>query len=303
MMTEKNKMRIGSKKKQTQTMKIELPGAGPIPSDRDVVTYSYMDESNFSSVHTGSDTHLGTRDYQEDAFFVTDAVTSLDGGPIKAFGIVCDGMGGLENGDKASLLVTEHMSRILENIHPDDDAIETRLIEEMYVIDRRVLDECRSENGGNAGTTLVAALILGNLLHWVGVGDSRIYILRQGEIVQVTQDHTYMLLLQKKVEEGLISAEDAEENPQKGALISYIGSGDVQYINSNKAGLVLLHGDIVLLCSDGLTKSLDDARIADIVHMYYGNMKEAAQQLTLQSFDSSDGSKDNTTVVLMQYFE
>ncbi|MDR3304685.1 MAG: protein phosphatase 2C domain-containing protein [Clostridiales Family XIII bacterium] len=271
--------------------------------DSNAITQSFMDDDNsFAVVFTGSDTHVGTRDYQEDALFVTEAATSQGNAPIRAFGIVCDGMGGLENGDKASRLAADLMAGVFDSIR-SEEGVEARLVEEVHNIDTRVRSECRPESGGNTGTTLVAALILGNRLHWVGVGDSRIYILRSGEIVQVTKDHTYMLELMKKAEEGLISPEEAEAHPQKGALISFIGCGNIQHINTNKAGLDLLHGDVVLLCSDGLTKSLPDQRIAEIVKTYYGDMKEAAQQLTLQSFDSSDGPKDNTSVVLMQYLE
>ena len=266
------------------------------------VTESFMEEGGFSAVYTGGSTHIGTRDYQEDSYFVTEASSSQESASIKAYGIVCDGMGGLENGSKASLLATELMIEVFERIKTER-GIEALLLREVDKIDMRVMEECGTGEGLNAGTTLVAAMILGNHLHWVGVGDSRIYVMRGDEIVQVTQDHVFMMKLMKSVEEGVISQEEADAHPQKGALISYVGSGSVQYVNTNKAGLNLLHGDIVLLCSDGLIKSLDDESIVKIIKTWYGDMKETAHQLTLQAFDSGDGAKDNTTVVLMQYLE
>ena len=273
--------------------------------ENDEVTQSYMEDGSmpgFAAVYTGGSTHIGTRDYQEDAFFVTEASSTQGNSPIKAFGIVCDGMGGLENGSKASKLATDMMKEVLDNIQTEE-GVEAKFLKAIDRIDMRVIEECGFGDGFTTGTTIVAALILGKHLHWVGVGDSRIYVVRGDEIVQVTQDHTFMLKLSKIVDEGLISKEEAETHPQRGALISFIGSGNIQYINTNKAGLDLLHGDIVLLCSDGLTKSLSNDSIAAIIKTWYGDMKETAQQLTLQSFDSSDGAKDNTTVVLMQYFE
>ena len=270
--------------------------------DDDETTISFIDEGGFSAVYTGGCTHIGTREYQEDSYFVTEASSSQESAFIKAYGIVCDGMGGLENGSKASQLATELTKDVFERIQ-SDDRIEALLIREIDRIDQCVMKECGGGDGLTAGTTLVAAMVLGKHLHWIGVGDSRIYVMRGDEIVQVTQDHTYMMKLQKSVEDGLISQEVADTHPQRGALISYVGSGSIQYVNTNKAGLSLIHGDIVLLCSDGLTKSLDDKRIAAIIRTWYGDMKKTAQQLILQAFDTGSGAKDNTTVVLMQYLE
>jgi len=281
----------GTKKKQKQIF---------LESNEDV-TEAFIEGTGFAAVYTGSSSHIGTRNYQEDSFFVTDASLSSENGAIKAFGIVCDGMGGLENGSLASRLATDMLKDVLEKVHTEEN-IEAIFKNVIYEIDFRVKEECTNE-GGAGGTTLVAAIILGKHLHWVGVGDSRVYVLRGKEIVQVTQDHIFKMQLLENVDRGLIPQEVADEHPQRNALISYVGSGDIKYINTNKAGLDLIHGDVVLLCSDGLTKSLSDERISGIVQEYYGGMKEAAQQLTLQSFDSGDGAKDNTTVVLMQFFE
>jgi len=291
----------GTRKKRKPNNGFKLPESKHIEDDNEV-TLAFIEGYSFSSVFTGCCEHIGTRNYQEDSCYVTEAPASGENAVSKAFGIVCDGMGGLENGSKASRLATDLMRDVMERIKADDN-IEAVLINEIYRIDSCVNKECATENGGGGGTTLVAALILGRNLHWVGVGDSRVYIMRGREIVQVTQDHTYEMQLRKSVEEGLLPQEVADEHPQRNALISYIGSGNVQHINTNKAGLEMMHGDIVLLCSDGLVKSLADERIADIVYANYGDMKEAAKQLTLRSFDSSDGSKDNTTVVLMQFVE
>ena len=291
----------GKQKKQKQNNGLILPKVDFVDYDDDV-TESFIESAGFSAVYTGCSSHIGTRDYQEDSYFVTEASSDSENGSIKAFGIVCDGMGGLENGSKASRIATDLLKDAFNRINTEEK-IETILIKEIDHIDFCVKEECTTPEGGRSGTTLVAAVILGKHLHWVGVGDSRIYVLRGKEIVQVTQDHTFKMLLREDVDKGLIPQEVADEHPQRNALTSYVGSGNIEYINTNKAGLDLIHGDVVLLCSDGLVKSLSDEGIASIIHDHYGDMNEAAQQLTLQSFDSSDGAKDNTTVVLMQFFE
>ena len=291
------------KTKQRQKLKKEQK---PVPSRRfddfDEVTQSYFENSGFAAVYTAGSTHIGTRDYQEDTYFVTESSSNQDNMPIKAFGIVCDGMGGLENGDKASKLAAEKFTDFFVGVN-SSDGIEKLLLREIDIIDLQIKEECGFGDGMMAGTTVVAALILGKQLHWIGVGDSRIYVLRGDEIVQVTTDHVFKLKLLEKVDLGLITQEEADSHPQRGALISYVGSGDIKYINTNKSGLDLVHGDVVLLCSDGLIKALNDNQIAEIIKTWYGDMKEAANQLTLQAFDSSDGGKDNITVVLMQYLE
>jgi len=211
-------------------------------------------------------------------------------------------MGGYENGSQASRRTAELMKDVLESIE-SEEGIESLLIKEIKRIDKEVKKEYAAADNGGSGTTLAAALIFGKHMHWIGVGDSRIYIIRGEEIVQVTQDHTYKMQLRRSVEKGLIPSGFAEKHPQRNALTSYIGSGDIKYISTNKAGLDLKPGDIVLLCSDGLVKSLDDGRISKIIRDCLGDMNAAARQLTVQAFDSSDGSKDNTTVVLMKFNE
>ena len=294
-------MRATRSKRKGMRKEYKLPKAISFDDDNEV-TQAFVEDNDygFAAVYTGSSSHIGTRDYQEDAFFVTEASSTKGNQPIKAFGIVCDGMGGLENGGKASILATDLMKEVFESIQTPE-RIEALLLEEIRKIDLRVKKEVGKGGGFNAGTTLVAAMILGKQLYWIGVGDSRVYVLRGEEIVQVTQDHNYEAQLRKSVEQGLISQKDADAHPQKAALTSFVGSGNIRFINTNKAGLDLLNGDMVLLCSDGLTKSLDDENIAEIMRTNFGDMQEAAKQLTLQSFDSGDGAKDNTTVVLMQY--
>jgi protein phosphatase len=211
-------------------------------------------------------------------------------------------MGGLSKGEEASQAAVK---RLVEDIEAFDKSIEIPIFFEQEVekLDHLVFEEVGGGVRTGAGTTLTATLIYGNELFWAAVGDSRIYVIRDDEIAQVTRDHNYMLLLLEQVKRGLITYEDAKNHPKSGALISFIGSGSVKHININREPFKLVHGDIILLCSDGLTKSLSNDDIKEIVMDNYGDMKEAAHMLTLRAFDSGDGSKDNTSVILMQYFE
>jgi protein phosphatase len=302
----------------------------------------------FSEVITGSDSHIGTREYQQDALYVTETAIGDPTVPLKAFGVLCDGMGGLEDGEKASRIAVENLAAALGGFACDSE-VDRFFVDEIHRLDGIVRAECgeRGEggeaggdtayaNGGagaggagqgrnpndpvedgapnaagssdrktgapKSGTTLTAALIYGDRLHWASVGDSRIYILRGGDIVQVSRDHNYSMLLREYVRQGRMEADDAESHPMRGALVSFIGSGNVRYIDTNRTPFALESGDIVLLCSDGLVKSLADEEIQDVVNAGYGDMASAAKSLTLAAFDKGSGSKDNISVILMQYF-
>ena len=248
---------------------------------------------------TARDTLKGTRDYQQDALFVADSVHIGRGESVKVFGVLCDGMGGMQSGGEASLLAVEEMRRELEALSSDQN-IAAFLVEKIQKLDAIMAGRF---GDGTSGTTLVAAVIFGSKLYLGSVGDSRVYLLRRGEIVQVTRDHNYHLQLQEDVEKGKITQAEADTHPKREALISFIGSGHVDLIDANTEPFLLAGGDIVLLCSDGLTKSLSDEEIGKIVFTHADNLNQTARLLTHTAIDIDMGPKDNTSVILMQYLE
>jgi len=248
---------------------------------------------------TAYDSHQGTREYQQDALFVSEPVCVRCGEEVKVFAILCDGMGGMQNGEKASNLVVTEMRNELEAIRFDHD-VATFMIDKIKTLDVMIA----SIYGDSAtGTTMVAAVILGNRLFWGAVGDSRIYLIRREEIEQVTRDHNYYLNLKEDVEKGKITQAEADTHPMREALISFIGSGHTDIIDANTEPFRLAHGDIVLLCSDGLSKSLNNDEIRDIISEHRDNLGEAARSLTLGAIEIDMGPKDNTSVILIQYYE
>ncbi|MDL2288978.1 protein phosphatase 2C domain-containing protein [Oscillospiraceae bacterium OttesenSCG-928-F05] len=250
-------------------------------------------------ITTACATHIGTREYQQDAAYVTEGGLYTDESAECAVGIICDGMGGMEHGERASGEAITVFAEALSKIGPETD-IPAYLEIEVQAVNAAVR-RIGEPGGHGTGTTLIAAVIRRNHLHWVSVGDSRIYILRGDEIVQVTTDHNYGMRLKAQVEEGKITPEAAAEHPQREALISYIGMEFVEEIGLNYNPFPLLHDDIILLCSDGLTKSLSDDDIYTAITEQRDNIQEAARLLPLKAFDASLGSQDNTSVILMKY--
>ena len=120
-------------------------------------------------------------------------------------------------------------------------------------------------------------MIEGNRLWHVSVGDSRIYLLREGELTCLTVDHNYELVLREYRAKGYISQEELAEPLQDSraqSLISYLGLGKKKIIDKNEAPLEMKEGDKIILCSDGLYKSLYESQIRAIVAEEYGKIDE-----------------------------
>ena len=248
------------------------------------------------AVDTAMATHIGTRAYQQDAAFVTPPVAQGDG---LAFAILCDGMGGMEDGEAASSEVASYMANAISALPPDGDAADL-LLHAAQGANEMLLCYNRAHST-EAGTTLCAVVIQAGCLFWVGVGDSRIYILRGQEMARLTRDHNFAIHLQKMVERGQITQQQADEDPRREALVSYIGAPELEEVDISQSPFPLHTGDLILLCSDGLTKSLDDGEILRLLMENGGPLGQTAALLTGAAFDSGTGGKDNTTVILMRY--
>ena len=148
----------------------------------------------------------------------------------------------------------------------------------------------------------VAVVIENNKMYFLSVGDSKIYILRDNEILAVNREHNYRLSLDEKLKKGQITKEQyiAEED-QAEALISYLGMGNVSLMDINNEPFILQENDIVLLCSDGLYKRLPDKDIMQIIQLEEPDMNRAARRLTDVVMMRTRKNQDNSSLVLLQY--
>ena len=251
---------------------------------------------------TAGDSVIGTREYQQDALFVSKSICTQAGDTAFAFAILCDGMGGMHSGKETSCLVVAEMWNWFETMRR---TFSIQNAASLFINEIKRLDALIVENygAGFTGTTMATALVSGNNLFWGGIGDSRIYLIRCGEIVQVTRDHNYSLYLKEDVKKRKITQEEANTHPKRDALVSFIGLGRTELIDANTEPFRLENGDMVLLCSDGLTKSLTDDAIANLISEYDYDIKKAAVFLTQHAINNDKGPKDNTSVILMKYLE
>lgn len=262
---------------------------------RDIVTVRIEDEIDaFHQVNMGASSIIGTRKNQQDSLYLQCLQES-------AIAIVCDGMGGMEGGELASQTAVQILAEDFEG-EPKEN------IPEFYRREAVKMDLAVAGLSGEsgrpiqAGTTIVSIIIVEDKLYWLSVGDSRIYIIRGNEFVQVNQEHNYKMYLDLEFEAGRISEQDYQERLVKGdALISYLGIGNISLMDINSIPFRLQGGDTILLCSDGLYKRLDDTEILEIIKCGLPDVEEAASELTRIVMEKTIGSQDNTSVILIQY--
>ena len=284
--------KILQEKPPPQEPKEVMPGAAKRRNDEVTVQ---IERTRACLVGTAMATHIGTRDYQQDAAYVCEPL--YDAGT--AFGILCDGMGGMAEGERVSSDVVAFMANRIAALEEKQDI--PAFLQKAAADANAMVLQNNTDTGKDSGTTVIAAIIRQGELYWLSVGDSRIYILRDGEIARVTRDHNFALELQEMVEAGRITQQQADTDPRKDALVSYIGAPVLEIIDVNRGFFQLKYGDIVLLCSDGLTKVLCDDQILEAVARHGSDIAQAARALPLTAFDQSPGGMDNTSVILMQY--
>lgn len=202
---------------------------------------------------------------------------------------VADGMGGAKAGEVASQIAVE----AFDDVGEEPDQAESQLREIAQSANRRIYELAQAEESRRGmGTTLTAALVGPEGVSLGHVGDSRCYLLREGELEQLTRDHSLVAELERT---GQIGPGEAEHHPQRSIITRALGpEPDVDvdtYTINGKAG------DVFLLCSDGLTSMISNDEVGSILRSA-GTLDEAADSL-IRSANQS-GGKDNITVVLFR---
>lgn len=242
----------------------------------------------------------GNRDTQEDCGFV--AVEEEKNG----IGIICDGIGGLPGGSAASSAAVKSFLEDFAMTDKTEDDYSSFLKKEICRLDARIYDLTDASGRQlSAGTTLAAVVIEDEMLSWVSVGDSKIYIVRGDTMVQCNREHNYLTLLNEMLKDGVITLETYDEEVQKGDLLtSFIGMGNLSQVDVNPHPLHLRENDIVLLCSDGLSKLLSQKEIVSVVRKYQDRLEsilEKLQEKAREKAESMQAKQDNTTIVLLSY--
>ncbi len=218
--------------------------------------------------------------------------------------VLCDGMGGMQGGEKASKLTAD---LVFEEYYAgarnaSSEPVERRLRSNIVQADALVhkLKGAKGETL-HSGTTLLVALIQDRTLITASVGDSRIYLLRSDGMQVLTRDHNYLLRLMQQVREGKLTQREAMSNPQREALISYVGMGGVEIIDLKRHAEPLCDGDVVILASDGLYKGMANEEVAAFAAPYLNNSAKLADALLAEVLRRHIPHQDNCTIAVMQY--
>ena len=213
---------------------------------------------------------------------------------------VCDGMGGMQGGSLASGTVSDLLRESFRQGIQQSPPVYFRSFAERA--DEAVCALTQDGRRLQAGTTIVAALLEKDSLYWLSVGDSRIYLYRTGTLICPVPAHNYWLLLNEMVAEGRIGKEQflrESRRPNAHGLISYLGIGGVPRMEINARPFRVLPGDKILLCSDGLFRSLTDQEIRRVLETD-AETAAKADLLTGAALENGGSRQDNTSVILIE---
>lgn len=230
-------------------------------------------------------THRGNvRTLNEDAVYIPEDDTGF-------FAILADGMGGHSAGDVASHLVVNTVKAFLSELDPasvTEDSVKDALNDANTLI----WNESRANaNRKGMGSTATVAAFDGSRAYIGQVGDSRAYLYRNGLLSQITTDHSYVQVL---IDKGLIKKEEAVNHPQKNIITRAVGSE--RHVEVDTFAVNLQLGDVLLLCSDGLSNAVLDEQISEILSK---DLSAAAERLIQAALDN--GGTDNVSAVIIAF--
>ncbi len=240
----------------------------------------------------GAKTDIGRlREKNEDSYSIVFGHSDI---PV-AF-IIADGMGGHNSGEVASKTAVDFIANYITN-NPEIFADETTVTASIKeVIEKANLEVYNSANIDRSnlgmGTTLILAVPCGNKLYIGHIGDSRVYLVRNNEIIRITTDHSFV---EELVKSGTLSREEAENHPQKNIITRALGCAEdikVDIINCN-----IYEKDIFVLCTDGLTNMLSDEEILEVT-LNSKHPEDACEELVRRA--NENGGIDNITVIVLE---
>jgi protein phosphatase len=206
--------------------------------------------------------------------------------------VIADGMGGAQAGEVAS----EMLVKAFKSGLPPDGSPEEKLAAVISEANERIHESAHADRErAGMGTTVAAAYLADHEVSIAHVGDARAYLFRDGELTPLTRDHT---LVQALIDQGRLTSEEAAVHPQRSIITRAVGPEPQVEVETQT--FTVQSGDVVLLCSDGLTSMVDESEIAELLREST-SLKEAGRKLIDAA--NAAGGRDNITVILFRLGE
>ncbi|WP_299987567.1 PP2C family serine/threonine-protein phosphatase [uncultured Ruegeria sp.] len=242
--------------------------------------------------------HQGRRDSQEDAIAarVSDAA---DAGYV----VVADGMGGHDAGDVASQLVISAWCDAMDAQLDGPDLAQSALLDALPMAAMQAnaaMGSHSEENKVNLGSTLLGMLMLDQQIFWISIGDSPLYLFRDDTLSQINEDHSMAPMIDAQMEQGLLSADEAQRHPDRNQLTSVIMGAAIPKVDCPEQPLALVSADILILGSDGL-QYLDNSEIETLLRTHHQSPARDIADALLQALHAkADPDQDNISIAVVK---
>ncbi|WP_298837012.1 protein phosphatase 2C domain-containing protein [uncultured Roseobacter sp.] len=242
----------------------------------------------------------GCRSYQEDS-----VIADYSRGSDVGLAVLADGMGGHAAGDVASkIVVTEVFSELMfQRCDPElfEREITSRLTEAAMAANACLRDHVRAHPETHGmGATLVATVIMNRRLYWISIGDSPLFLFRNGVLRQLNEDHSMAPQIDFMVRNGLMEAEEARNHPDRNILTSVLFGESVPQVDCPDEPVPLEAGDILIVASDGL-QFLTDEEIAGVLNDHaHASSADIADRLMERVSGLDDPELDNVSFSLVK---
>lgn len=244
-------------------------------------------------IRVGKAHGVGARTYQQDSLGHT---SILNGNGF--FAVVADGMGGLSNSGQVSQQIVMEMITLSQQLEAGQTQDALRKI--LTQVNHDVNEMLGSEGIYKSGSTVVAVLVTDAQFQWISVGDSRIYLFREGYANQLNRDHDLLQLWMKDILSGNMSYEEALRNPDGRKLTSFIGMGELRFVDASISPIEILPGDRIVLMSDGVYNVLSEVQLAELLKKY-PDVKEAAAAIDRIIRSARNPHQDNYSALILEF--
>ncbi|MEM6888971.1 MAG: protein phosphatase 2C domain-containing protein [Pseudomonadota bacterium] len=246
------------------------------------------------------DLSIGQRDQQEDAI----AIDFAEGAEL-GFIVLADGMGGHAAGDIASKIVVSEFREQLNELKADPAFMEENLecllsqvLEDTNVRLHKATQKTPETKG--MGSTLLAPMLFANRLYWISVGDSPLYLFRGSRLFRLNEDHSVASLVDALVLQGRMTAQAAQQHPDRNCLTSVISGAEIEEIDFRNTPLEMLEDDVLIAASDGL-QFIQEQDIAKLVYKARGLTSKEIGAVLLQAIDElAHPDQDNVSLCILK---